>query len=280
MHLKGTFAPTHHAVEPLAELSKAGEDVSSGRVINTTSGAGLVGNFGQANYTAAKAGIAAFTLTVSLERLQDGRHRQLHRPGRRHPHGGVDPRRRHRGQGARRVRRVEPAWTRRNSSPVVAWLASDEAGHVTGQVIRAVGDEIVHMKGWSNAVDGDADLVELEAHRLGEGGDARLGRGVVGLAEVADQAGARRGVDDPAGTDTSSPALSSDRQWLTAWWVGAKVPFRCTRMTESQSCSVIVPDRGVAGDAGVVDEDVEPAEVVDGLLRPWRPAPSKSATSS
>ena len=39
--------------------SKAGEDVSSGRVINTTSGAGLVGNFGQANYTAAKAGIAA-----------------------------------------------------------------------------------------------------------------------------------------------------------------------------------------------------------------------------
>ncbi len=36
------------------------------------------------------------------------------------------------------------------ASPLVAWLASDKAGHVTGQVIRAVGDEIVLMTGWSN----------------------------------------------------------------------------------------------------------------------------------
>ena len=67
VHLKGTFAPTQAAVRHWRELNKAGEDVSSGRIINTTSGAGLVGNFGQANYTAAKAGIAAFTQTVSLE---------------------------------------------------------------------------------------------------------------------------------------------------------------------------------------------------------------------
>ena len=36
------------------------------------------------------------------------------------------------------------------SSPVVAWLASDKASHVTGQIIRAVKDEIVLMEGWSN----------------------------------------------------------------------------------------------------------------------------------
>ena len=36
------------------------------------------------------------------------------------------------------------------SSPLVAWLASDESQHVTGQVIRAVGDKIVLMKGWSD----------------------------------------------------------------------------------------------------------------------------------
>ena len=35
-------------------------------------------------------------------------------------------------------------------SPVVAWLASDKAAHVTGQIIRVVGDEIVLMEGWSN----------------------------------------------------------------------------------------------------------------------------------
>ena len=108
VHLKGTFVPTHHAIKHWRARNKDGDDVSYGRVINTTSGAGLVGNFGQANYTAAKAGIAAFTMTVSLEVFKLGRHGQLHRSGRRHPHGGVDPRRRHRGQGARRVRGVEP----------------------------------------------------------------------------------------------------------------------------------------------------------------------------
>src|SRR5690606_33077313 len=67
VHLKGTFAPTKHAVVHWRNRHKAGEDVSGARIVNTTSGAGLTGNFGQANYTAAKMGIAAFTMTVSLE---------------------------------------------------------------------------------------------------------------------------------------------------------------------------------------------------------------------
>src|SRR5262245_14035429 len=50
VHLKGTFIPTHHAVVHWRDRNKAGEDVSTGRIINTTSGAGLTGNFGQANY--------------------------------------------------------------------------------------------------------------------------------------------------------------------------------------------------------------------------------------
>jgi hypothetical protein len=36
------------------------------------------------------------------------------------------------------------------SSPLVAWLASDESQHITGQIIRAVGDKIVLMKGWAD----------------------------------------------------------------------------------------------------------------------------------
>ena len=57
VHLKGHFAPTHHAAVYWRNKAKSGEEVS-GRIINTSSEAGLYGNAGQANYGAAKAGIA------------------------------------------------------------------------------------------------------------------------------------------------------------------------------------------------------------------------------
>ncbi len=149
VHLKGTFAPTHHAVKHWRALSKAGEDVSTGRIINTTSGAGLVGNFGQANYTAAKSGIAGFTMTVSLEVFRMGITCNAIGPAGATRMAASIP-----GAG---IEAREPdeftEWDPMDpslSSPLVAWLASDEASHVTGQVIRAVKDDIVHMKPWSN----------------------------------------------------------------------------------------------------------------------------------
>ena len=66
VHLKGHFAPTRHAVAHWRERSKAGEAVEA-RIINTSSGAGLMGSVGQGNYSAAKAGIAALTLVESAE---------------------------------------------------------------------------------------------------------------------------------------------------------------------------------------------------------------------
>jgi NAD(P)-dependent dehydrogenase (short-subunit alcohol dehydrogenase family) len=149
VHLKGTFAPTHHAVNHWRRLNKAGEDVSTGRVINTTSGAGLVGNFGQANYTAAKAGIAAFTQTVSLEVFKMGITVNAIGPAGATRMAASIP-----GAGieAREPDEFED-WDPMDpslSSPLVAWLASDKAAHVTGQIIRAVKDEIVLMEGWSN----------------------------------------------------------------------------------------------------------------------------------
>ncbi len=66
VHLKGTFAPTHHAVAYWRDQSKAGAPVDA-RVINTSSSSGIFGNVGQANYGAAKAGIAAFTIIASQE---------------------------------------------------------------------------------------------------------------------------------------------------------------------------------------------------------------------
>src|ERR671917_485688 len=66
VHLKGTFACTHHASVYWREQSKAG-DQPRAAIVNTVSSAGLQGNVGQANYGAAKAGVAALTVISSLE---------------------------------------------------------------------------------------------------------------------------------------------------------------------------------------------------------------------
>jgi NAD(P)-dependent dehydrogenase (short-subunit alcohol dehydrogenase family) len=145
VHLKGTFAPTHHAAAHWRARHKAGEPVA-GRIINTTSGAGLSGNVGQASYTAAKAGIVGFTLTCSLELARLGVTVNCIAPG-----------------GTTRISETIPGFAAAKepdqydgfdaldpsmSSPVVAWLASDEAAYVSGQVIRAIGETLILMEGW------------------------------------------------------------------------------------------------------------------------------------
>ena len=71
VHLKGTFAPSHHAAAYWRERSKAGEPVDA-RLVNTTSVSGLYANVGQTNYGAAKAGIAAFTQIAAQELARYG----------------------------------------------------------------------------------------------------------------------------------------------------------------------------------------------------------------
>ncbi len=66
VHVRGTWLPCHHAAKYWREQAKTGA-VLRGRIINTVSGAGLVGNFGQTNYAPAKAAIASLTQTLSLE---------------------------------------------------------------------------------------------------------------------------------------------------------------------------------------------------------------------
>jgi NAD(P)-dependent dehydrogenase (short-subunit alcohol dehydrogenase family) len=61
VHLRGTFLCTQAAAKHMAERNKGG------RIINTSSVSGMMGNFGQANYSAAKAGIYGFTRTCSME---------------------------------------------------------------------------------------------------------------------------------------------------------------------------------------------------------------------
>ena len=66
VHLKGHFSPLHHAANYWREQAKAGKDVKAS-IINTSSTSGLLGNPGQGNYGAAKAGIAALTVIAAME---------------------------------------------------------------------------------------------------------------------------------------------------------------------------------------------------------------------
>ena len=149
VHVKGTWAPSKHAAVYFRGRSKA-EGPFNGRIINTTSGAGLVGNFGQTNYATAKAGIAGLTQTLSLELFKLGVTVNCVGPAAATRITGTMP-------NAPAVIEADEVpddefnpMDPSTSSPLVAWLASDDSQLVTGQVIRAVGDKIVLMKGWAD----------------------------------------------------------------------------------------------------------------------------------
>jgi NAD(P)-dependent dehydrogenase (short-subunit alcohol dehydrogenase family) len=141
VHLKGHFAPTRHAAAHWRERSKAGEEVR-GRVINTSSPSGVFGNVGQANYGAAKAGIAGFTLIAAQElgrygvtvnclapnartRMTEETFGELERPDE-----GFDP--------------LDPG----NMAPVVVALCADEAQDITGQVLFVWGGVVNVLRPW------------------------------------------------------------------------------------------------------------------------------------
>lgn len=141
VHLKGHFAPTHHAANHWRQRSKAGEE-TAGRIINTSSPSGVFGNVGQTNYGAAKAGIAAFTIIASQELARYGVTVNCLAPNARTrmtenifagmdaPEGGYDP--------------LDPA----NISPVVVALATDEAQGITGQCFFIYGSAVNVLKPW------------------------------------------------------------------------------------------------------------------------------------
>ena len=166
VHLRGTWLMTHHAAVHWRSKAKAGEAVR-GRIINTTSGAGLVGNFGQSNYATAKAAIAGLTLTTSLELWSIGVTVNAVGPGGltrlsagvAGTGGPIEPDQ----LGEDEYHPMDPA----GSSPVVAWLASDEAQHVTGQVIRVIRDKIYLMRGWTEAVEVSSGERRWDATKLG-----------------------------------------------------------------------------------------------------------------
>ena len=146
VHLKGTFCTTHWAAAHWREQSKAGKQPRAA-IVNTVSSAGLQGNVGQANYGSAKAAIAALTVITSLELSRYGVRANAIAPG------GMT---RMSGSVVKDMELKEPdqyeefnAMNPGNSAPMVAWLASDDSLHVTGQVFRAVGSTIARYQPWT-----------------------------------------------------------------------------------------------------------------------------------
>ena len=140
--LKGHFAPLRHAGAYWRDESKAGRPRAA-RVVNTSSGAGLQGSVGQSAYSAAKAGVAALTLVAAQEMGRYGVTVNAIAP-------------------VAKTRMTEGAFDTsqmalpEDNSPIVAWLASEEAGDVTGRMIEIDGSVITLENGWSHGESRDA----------------------------------------------------------------------------------------------------------------------------
>lgn len=148
VHLKGTYGMCHHAGRYWRDASKRGEEVT-GRIINTTSGAGMFGNVGQTAYAAAKAGIIGLTVTMALEARRYGVTVNAISPvalTRMTENIVTDSATRARGDGKTEgFDPLDPA----NASGVVAYLASTESGWLTGQVLRVDGNKVMRMQEWT-----------------------------------------------------------------------------------------------------------------------------------
>ena len=141
--LKGHFVPLRHAAGYWKEQAKAGHPVDA-RVVNTSSGAGLMGSVGQGNYAAAKAGVVALTQVAAVEMARFGVRLNAIAPAARtpmtevvfaqtmaKPESGFDP--------------MAPD----NVSPLVVWLASAECD-VTGRVFEVEAGVISPADGWQH----------------------------------------------------------------------------------------------------------------------------------
>ena len=141
VHLKGHFVCARHAIVHWRDRAKAGETVDA-RLVNTSSGAGLMGSIGQGNYAAAKAGIAGLTIQQAAEWGRYGVRVNAIAPDARTrmtegvfydaaPPDGWDEK--------------DPA----NASPLVVWLGSARCD-VTGRMFETSGGSINVCDGWQH----------------------------------------------------------------------------------------------------------------------------------
>ncbi len=166
VHLKGHFAPSRFACSYWREQSKNADGAPvGGRIINTASESGLFGMASQVNYSAAKAGIASMTIVLAREMKKYGV-----------TVNAVAPRARTRMTAAVGGEFMDAhegefdAWDPDNIAPLVAFLASDSAADVSGQLFVMWGAHLYLMRGWSlvNFLDAGEQrftIDDLKAHK-------------------------------------------------------------------------------------------------------------------
>jgi NAD(P)-dependent dehydrogenase (short-subunit alcohol dehydrogenase family) len=145
VHLKGHFCVGRWAASYWRDQAKAGETVDA-RIVNTSSGAGILGSIGQAAYSAAKGGIATLTLVQAAELGRYGITSNAIAP-------------------SARTRMTETAFAEamarpegdvfdamdpENVAPLVVWLASSESAHVTGRMFEIEGGKLSVADGWQH----------------------------------------------------------------------------------------------------------------------------------
>lgn len=151
VHLKGHFAVARFAGEHWRAQAKASEAVDA-RIVNTSSGAGLLGSVGQSAYSAAKAAIATLTLVQAAEMGRYGVTANAIAP-------------------SARTRMTETvfadmmaapddpdafdAMAPENVAPLVVWLGSTESAHVTGRVFEIEGGKVSVADGWQHGPAAD-----------------------------------------------------------------------------------------------------------------------------
>jgi NAD(P)-dependent dehydrogenase (short-subunit alcohol dehydrogenase family) len=152
VHLRGHFAPTRAACRYWRGAQRPG------RIVHTSSTSGLLGNFGQANYGAAKAGIAAFSTIVSMEMARFGVTSNAIAP-------------------SAATRMTEELWPEdvraareaaiergefdffdaANIAPLVAFLCSADSGHISGKVFGVQGDSVEIFQPFTSVAEIKAD---------------------------------------------------------------------------------------------------------------------------
>jgi NAD(P)-dependent dehydrogenase (short-subunit alcohol dehydrogenase family) len=154
VHLKGHFVPTRWAAAYWREQTKAGQTVKAA-VVNTSSTSGLLGNPGQTNYGAAKAGIAAFSVISALELDRYGVRVNAIAPAARTRMTEATP-----GLGDIVQAPDDPGkfdiWNPANISPLVAWLAT-EGCPASGKVFFVQGGKVQNFQPWTLTESIDKD---------------------------------------------------------------------------------------------------------------------------
>lgn len=142
VHLKGHAAPAHHAAAYWRGESKAGRERAAS-VIHTTSVSGFSGNFGQANYAAAKLAVVALSHTMALEGRSYGLRSNAVSPSARTriTLEGMDAAALAPPEASGALDVYDPA----NVSPVIGWLAGADCP-ATAQVFHVIGDRLFVMQ--------------------------------------------------------------------------------------------------------------------------------------